>query len=86
MTRKRFVKLVMSRGFQRNAANRYADAVSASQRPYGEEWGEVHFWCTVSGAIRRSAMSAKKATKAVRRFALAIRSSKIVEDTPYESD
>lgn len=65
MTRKRFVKLVMSRGISRNTAQAYADLVVRSgNRSYQEVWDTI---CTPDWSYLCSA-----AQDCVQRFMMAI--------------
>ena len=68
MTRKRFVKLCMATGMQRNLANIHADSARRSGS-YQEKW-EDPFW-QFSVAVSSFGRTTKKAAKIARRFSKA---------------
>lgn len=48
LSRKRFVKKLMSIGIPRNVANRYAKYCAETKSPYGQQWHRI-YWMGIFG-------------------------------------
>lgn len=63
MTRKRFVKMLMARGYSRNSANFYAEAVVAGGGSYREEWQRLEVKHRAVEAITQRSVALREAVE-----------------------
>ena len=65
MTRKRFVKLLMATGKQRNEAQAIAMAYNAERIPYKNAFKFLSRWIEIEKRIKRDIISVKEALKRI---------------------
>ena len=69
MTQKRFIKLVMSKGFDRNEANRYAQRANAAGIPYSAAFSglmlEFYAADALVDGIRKLVKTASRAARGI---------------------
>ena len=71
MTRKRYIKLLMSRGYDRNEAQRKAEQVRKSGLSYREAYMKDCRWLTLTGSINNLAENLQEQ---IRKIACAVSS------------
>ena len=74
MTRKRYTKLLMSRGFDRNEAQRKAEQAQKSGLSYREAYMKDCRWITLTGSINNLAENLQEQIRKIGKIACAVSS------------
>ena len=74
MTRKRYIKLLMSRGYDRNEAQRKAAQVRKSGLSYREAYMKDCRWFTLTGSINNLGEHLQEQTRKIGKIACAVSS------------